>query len=95
MNKEDKIKAATELEEVLSQYRGVKGLPEWITLLRKTVWKYLPNNNIPDVVDDLFYCKTLRKGGMNFRQREVSAKSMVKQLINLLKATKDIVESDI
>lgn len=95
MTKEDKIKAAAELEEVLSQYHGVQGLPEWITLLRKTVWKYLPNNNTPDAVDDLFYCKTLRKGGMNLKQREDSAKDMVGQLINQLKNTKDVVDSDI
>ena len=95
MTKEDKTKAVAELEGVLSQYRGVQGLPEWITLLRKTVWKYFPNNSIPDKVDDLFYSKTLRKDGMNLRQREDSATSMVKQLIRQLKETKDIVDSDI
>lgn len=95
MTKEDKIKAAEELEKVRSQYCGVQGLSEWITLLRKTVWKYLPNNNIPDEVENLFYCKTLRKGGMDLKQREDSAKDMVGQLINQLKNTKDVVDSDI
>lgn len=91
MTLKDKENAIRELEDLVSEFSWRQGLPEWINRLRKTVWKYFPDNDIADDVEKLFYDKKLREDGKILSQSGATAQNMIRQLIQQLKATRDIV----